>query len=270
MADHDKHEEEYRYPEEEYVQSKSEPLQYEEPESSTGGDAQHAGGGSGGGVMDRVGLLFKNRIVVAIFIVIVLFILFRIFMSHHSTTKKPTVAGTKPVPTVAQQPSSNQNQLTTQLAQQAASQSQTSSQIETTVHSLDNKVSSNASSINQIQSQLSSLQNSIDSIANNRSNVNEAISQLALEVKKMSAGINKRKAVAQKAAPAVPMAPPVTYYLRAVVPGRAWIYGTNKRSASITVGDRVKQYGRVLAINAQEGMVVTSSGKMIEFSSSDK
>lgn len=271
MADHDKHEEEYRYPEEEYVQSNSEPqMQYEE--SGSGDDSAEratSGGGSAGGVMERIQPLIKNRIVIAILIVIVLFILFRIFMSHHGSTKK-TTASVRPAPAVSQ-PNNTlaSNQLTTQLAQQAASQSATSSQLESEVNSIDNKVSSNTSSINQIQSQLNSLQNSIDGIANNRGNVNDAISQLALEVKKLAADIKKNK-VAEKPAPAAPMIPPVTYYLRAVVPGRAWIYGTNKRSASITVGDRVKQYGRVLAINAQEGMVVTSSGKVIEFSSADK
>ncbi|MDF1796612.1 MAG: hypothetical protein P1U63_08770 [Coxiellaceae bacterium] len=253
-------EEEYRYPEDEYVQSKSEPqsdFSEMEDDASTAGARRGSGGA---GIMSKVQSLAQNRIFIIVLVVIIIFIVLRVVSSNRKAktkvaTKQPAV--TQPVQTAAAPVDNNIN-------------SQQANIVQGEVSTLQTKVSDNSSSINQIEQQLNKLQNSIDGVANSRGNVNEAIAQLALQVKQLAAEIKKRPTAQVKTVVSVPRIAPVVYYLRAIVPGRAWIYGTNKRTASIMVGDRVKQYGRVLAINAPEGMVVTSSGKMIEFSSSDR
>ncbi|MDF1654755.1 MAG: hypothetical protein P1U34_06535 [Coxiellaceae bacterium] len=253
-------EEEYRYPEDEYVQSKSEPhADYTSLEDDTPSAGARRGGGAAG-VMQKVQGLVQNRIFLIVLVVIVIFIVLRIVSSNHKS--KATTVASKPAVTkpVAQQfvaPTNTGNNQQTDIVQGEVSTLQT-------------KVSDNTSSISQIEQQLNKLQSSVDGVANSRGNTNEALAQLALQVKALAAEIKKRPTTRAKEVISLPRLKPVVYYLRAIVPGRAWIYGTNKRSASIMVGDRVKQYGRVLAINAPEGMVVTSSGKVIEFSSADR
>lgn len=52
--------------------------------------------------------------------------------------------------------------------------------------------------------------------------------------------------------------PQVTVH--AVIPGRAWLKGKEGRIQTITEGDYVEGYGKVIAIDASRGVVITSSG----------
>lgn len=56
----------------------------------------------------------------------------------------------------------------------------------------------------------------------------------------------------------------VTYQVQAVVPGRAWLYGSNGRTLSVGVGTQVKGYGRVMSVNALNGTVILSNGTVFK------
>lgn len=56
----------------------------------------------------------------------------------------------------------------------------------------------------------------------------------------------------------------VTYTVRAVVPGRAWLSASNGETMTIAVGDKLPGYGDVVDINSMNGTVVTSSGAVIK------
>jgi intracellular multiplication protein IcmG len=48
--------------------------------------------------------------------------------------------------------------------------------------------------------------------------------------------------------------------LRAVIPGRAWLVDTQGRTYTVTQGDLVGNFGKVVQIDADAGRVITSSG----------
>lgn len=278
MAGQDNQEEEYTYPEEDYGQATPEPEKnYEQDEFAEPATAAGSGGVAGvSGLAGTVSKIVKNRLFVVVLVVFVLFMSLRFFTSHmkQKQAEKKSVAASQvePAKVVADnQIDSRQVQqdslLTSRLSQQVRNQSATAGQLSSEVESIDHKVANNADSINRIQNQLAAVQGSLNDAANNSQNVQDSVAELAQAVKKLV--MDARAAKKAKVKP-MPKIKPVTYYIRAVVPGRAWIYGTNKRSASIAVGDTVKQYGKVLAINSQEGMIVTSSGKVITFSSVDR
>jgi intracellular multiplication protein IcmG len=247
MADeHDKNnEEEYQFPEDEYVQAQSEP-------TSQYGDTPNSGASSGAeraaNILNKVQELAKNRIVAVVVVVIVLLIGLRLFGGHSKPkVQDATASATTPVAAVSQPVVSQPNPEVQNQLSSVSQQSQT-----------------NQTAISQLQSQVQQLQNSIDSTTENKSQLTEAVAGLAQEVSKIQkhlAPAHKKKVVKVK---------PVVFYLRAVVPGRAWIYGTNGRSATIALGDSVRQYGKVLGISATQGKVLTSSGKVIQFSSNDR
>lgn len=54
-----------------------------------------------------------------------------------------------------------------------------------------------------------------------------------------------------------------TMTIHAIIPGRAWIRTQDGKTLSITEGDMLSQYGKVLKIDAPTGIVVTSSGVTI-------
>ena len=63
--------------------------------------------------------------------------------------------------------------------------------------------------------------------------------------------------------------PQVTYNIQAVIPGRAWLIGSNGSILTVREGIKMKSYGTVRLIDPIQGRVVTSSGKIIRFSPED-
>lgn len=61
----------------------------------------------------------------------------------------------------------------------------------------------------------------------------------------------------------------VSYTLKAIVPGRAWIRSSNGRTFTVKVGDPISGYGIVNAIDSSQGIVGTSSGKLIQYGPND-
>lgn len=54
-----------------------------------------------------------------------------------------------------------------------------------------------------------------------------------------------------------------TLTVHAIIPGRAWLKTRDGRTITVTEGDPVEGYGKVLAIDAPSGVVMTSSGVIL-------
>ncbi len=122
-------------------------------------------------------------------------------------------------------------------------------------------------SINQLQSQVQSLQNQLNQTTSQQGQTNQAMLALVQQMKILSQDV---KTLTAKKAPAshkkaVPTPPPIVFHLKAIVPGRAWIMSNDGLSESVSVGDTVPQYGTVQAVDANRGFVLTSSGKVIQY-----
>jgi len=61
----------------------------------------------------------------------------------------------------------------------------------------------------------------------------------------------------------------VSYNVEAVIPGRAWLVGSNGVTITVSVGTAIEGYGRVRMIDAAQGRVLTSSGKIMRFGKDD-
>ena len=59
------------------------------------------------------------------------------------------------------------------------------------------------------------------------------------------------------------------YYIKAIVPRRAWLQAEDGKALTVKVGDTLAGYGLIQAINSSEGTVATSSNKIINFDSND-
>jgi hypothetical protein len=55
----------------------------------------------------------------------------------------------------------------------------------------------------------------------------------------------------------------IVYNVQAVVPGRAWLMNDAGKSVTVAVGDKLPGFGVVVDIDALNGVVVTSSGKLL-------
>lgn len=75
----------------------------------------------------------------------------------------------------------------------------------------------------------------------------------------------KRLAEQKREMAAKKLAPPMKYYIRALVEGRAWLQTDDGGEATVSVGQSLKDYGTILAIYVNQGLVTTSSGRVISF-----
>jgi len=58
--------------------------------------------------------------------------------------------------------------------------------------------------------------------------------------------------------------PAVSYVVQAIVPGRAWLYGSNGQTISVGVGDKIENYGNVMNIDSLTGTVTMSNGAVLK------
>lgn len=61
----------------------------------------------------------------------------------------------------------------------------------------------------------------------------------------------------------------VSYHIRAVVPGRAWLVSSSGRLFTVRVGDRIVGFGIVEEIDVVRGVVIMSSGREITYGKYD-
>ncbi|MDC3181195.1 hypothetical protein OAT84_03560 [Gammaproteobacteria bacterium] len=58
------------------------------------------------------------------------------------------------------------------------------------------------------------------------------------------------------------------YRIKAVISGRAWLIDRSGNNITVKVGDKLPTYGRITEIKPVEGIVTTSSGRVISFDAS--
>jgi len=56
-----------------------------------------------------------------------------------------------------------------------------------------------------------------------------------------------------------------SYFVQAVIPGRAWLRGADGSAITITKGDKIPGYGQVVAIDPYSGVVAMSSGMKLRY-----
>lgn len=127
--------------------------------------------------------------------------------------------------------------------------------------------------VSSVGQQVGTVNNNINNLNTQIANLNQVIGNLSTQVAKQSAEINMLMAH-YKPKPAKRVirqagAPRVVYYIQAVIPGRAWLIGSNGSTLTVREGTKIAGYGIVKLIDSMQGRVLTSSGQVIRFSQED-
>lgn len=94
----------------------------------------------------------------------------------------------------------------------------------------------------------------------------QSVQSLDASVKQLVANQNKAKKV-KKVKKEVP--PSVIYHVKAIVPGMAWLESSAGQTVTVRVGHSLPGYGVVRLISPKDGMVITSSGAVIQYGVND-
>jgi len=145
------------------------------------------------------------------------------------------------------------------------------------LNNLDQGQQSVRMEMNTLTSQLSSIQNNISTLSAQLGRQNEMLTQLSHTVTQQAeiiAVLNARLQEAKKPARVAVSKPRIKkilihYFLKAIVPGRAWLVASNGSTLTVREGTSIPGYGVVKLIDAQQGRVVMRSGRVIRFSPDD-
>lgn len=211
----------------------------------------HSERGSKAGLWNR---LKKQRLMLVILVLVVVYCLYQVgsvVTSWFQPTKEQLVPAS---------PNSGQTNAAAQYQTQRLStdldQVQQSQQaVSTRLANLEQNRLASQQVLNDLQQQVAANTKQIEAMQTQLYGIDKSLLMLAQRLQPKTA------AVPVKAKPALPV-----YYVKAIVPGRAWL-GSQNGSAVITVspGDTLGAYGRVTNIDPDTGTVGTTSGKTIKF-----
>jgi intracellular multiplication protein IcmG len=130
----------------------------------------------------------------------------------------------------------------------------------------------NQNSLQQVESKVTALQTNLDTLQQQLAKNNEAMQALLQQSQKQQetiAGLLKAREKPKQMTAAKLMKKP-TYFVRAVVPGRAWLQKGDGSSITVTYGDEIPNLGYVTRIDLGRGLVFMSEGDIISFSPDDR
>ncbi|OGV34000.1 MAG: hypothetical protein A3E88_04590 [Legionellales bacterium RIFCSPHIGHO2_12_FULL_35_11] len=151
--------------------------------------------------------------------------------------------------------------------------------------SIENKMNVVEQNQDMMRSQISAVNTQTESLNSNFNVLMEKMSELSQQVTALSATVEdqsrilmliKQKAMTRPKPKVNPkmardflVKPRVTYYVQAVIPGRAWLIASNGSTLTVRIGTTIPGYGSVKIIDTMQGRVLTSSGQLIKFSQED-
>lgn len=216
----------------------------------------------------------KRNAIIAITLVVLLMFVYKM-VSHFSSDKKtegqqsaiPAMnqvpSSSMPVPTVAMTPSVPTPPVVSTATQELTRKVAT---IELSQQTIQNEVGN----VNQ---QVGVVNDNINNLNNQLVNLQQVINNLSTQLAKQSeevAVLMKRTEPKKHIKPVVRIvSTPLAYSIQAIIPGRAWLIATNGSTITVREGTKIAGYGAVNLIDAVDGRVVTSSGKVIRFSPED-
>lgn len=131
--------------------------------------------------------------------------------------------------------------------------------IRSEVSSLSDQVNTVNASINNLNAQITTLSQTVNNLANQVARQSDEISILMSRTRPKQIKPVARQVRVQ----------PIVYYIQAVIPGRAWLIGTNGSTLTVRDGTKIPGYGVVKLIDSIQGRILTSSGQVIRFSQDD-
>lgn len=262
----DDDEEEYQFPSSEFGEHKPSESEMEEAPTEEEVDRSSRTQATLATIKEKV--IENKRLVAIVGIVIVIFIAFNLMRPHHTTrvieetppqsqAQQPANTQLAPSPSSATIPEESINNL-----RQAAAGS-----VELT--RLQHVSSNEQTQLTQLQNQISGLQGNLQQLKKSQQQLTSQVQEFNSQFKELTSqlltAVTKPSATTPGPQPQVQLMPYPVYHMRAVIPGRAWLEDDQGQSLSVAVGDRLPGYGKVTAINSQQGYVATNLGKVIRF-----
>lgn len=221
----------------------------------------------------------KRNALIAVGLIVFIIVMYKIMSGFFSEKKSTDVtkASINPAPITATQP------LQTEIPPEPLPVQEVPAVVPDNNSALKQQVDSIQTSEQNLQSQVSSMSDqmnnintNVESLSSQVSKLNQVISDLSTLVNKQSEEISvlmlrtqpKPISVRRIHSPRHALTANI-YYINAVIPGRAWLIGTNGSTLTVREGTLIPGYGMVKLIDSMQGRILTTSGRIIKFSQAD-
>lgn len=206
--------------------------------------------------------LLRNSVIVVMAVII----LGVIAKCSSSDLKKPKVQVENPkaTPIVKAAPSD---------AETLKAQQQQANQLMQAQQDLQSSLRNLSQQVNQLNTSVAGISNAVQNYPQDMSGLQVKLNQVEQSLQELKTLVNTKKMVVTpvvKASRKISLSsfpiPTTTYYIQAIIPGRAWLISSNGETLTVSVGSRVPGYGVVEKIDAIQGLVEVSSNRILRFS----
>ena len=122
----------------------------------------------------------------------------------------------------------------------------------------------------KMRGEMLNLQQEVDQVENKMGDVNRVLQQMLQQLQsQQKLLLALQKAQTKKTVKKTAAKPRKKYFVKALVPGRAWLFNGKGDFLTVIRGTSVPRYGRVRSINVERGLVTTTTGDKIGFAASD-
>lgn len=212
------------------------------------------------GSNNKWGMQPRNSRKLIVFGLIIAVIVFFIFYHFASTWNNPFSelhhgAASHDSSTTTAMPSPAQIAREEQQSRVAAAKAQADA-LEAKSNALDQTINQQQQAITQLQSNMEMLQESVNTLTTSVSTLTQKFDTLDSKL---------TKPAVKQVSRAVSTPPPITYFVRAMVPGRAWLQASNGSTLSVAVGNEVPGHGTVSNVALGSGQVIMSDGSVFTY-----
>jgi len=177
--------------------------------------------------------------------------------------KLPSITNVKPAVTQQPEPSKLRETITSFNTQKQSDERL--AKIEVKSNAMDSRIDSLLQTVESLKSTVSTMNTEVNRLNENIAGLTQKMEMQAAQLSQFQKKpVPKRVVVRSR-----PIQRPV-YFIQAIVPGRAWLKTTNGATITVGQGTSVPGYGKVAVIDPQQGQVLMSSGKVIEYSPDDQ
>jgi intracellular multiplication protein IcmG len=268
MADNDQNNDEYKF------------VELDGLDNETMGDPEHGAGESSYAKSAHSQANIKKNALIAIGVIILIMVMYKLFgyLFSHKTesvavkknTTTITQVTTEPEPPTTVVTSVPVQPVTQPVVQPIITENTDLTKKVTAIEISQQNVRSEVSTVSQ---QVGVVNNNVTNLNNQIASLNQVINNLSSQLAKQSDEISVLMARTQPKKIVTHIikttTPPLIYYIQAVIPGRAWLIGTNGSTLTVREGTKIAGYGIVKLIDPLQGRVITSSGQVIRFSQED-
>ncbi len=121
---------------------------------------------------------------------------------------------------------------------------------------------------NMLNTKVNKMANDISDMHYQYNSILEIERELFQKIAKIEEKMKKEEEAAKKKLEVKKVVKPLkTYFIRAIVEGRAWLVDPKGHSVTVSVGNTLTDYGKIEKIYSAQGFIVTTSGRVIQFPS---